>query len=291
MRAVLPFVLGLAALLAAAPVAAQRPIAERRAAAADGAIRIHNLAGSVRVIGWDRDSIVVRGTIGAGSEPFTMHVSGRNAKLGIWPASGEAPPAALEVHVPRRSQVWIKTESAPVLIDEVSGGLDISSVSGRIEVRGAPRELFAESMGGTIDLTVDTRVLRARTAGADIVVRGRVADAEVLSVSGNVTVENKQVTRGRFESVDGAVRYGGGIARGSIVEFITHSGAIDIALLRGSDAELTVSSFQGEVESLLQGKLIQRGGRGNRQYSLTLGRGGADIRVRTFKGQVRLGYR
>jgi DUF4097 and DUF4098 domain-containing protein YvlB len=278
-------------LLLAAPAAAQRPLDARRAAAADGAIRIHNLAGSVRVTGWDRDTIAVTGTVREGSEPFVLHVSGGNAKLGIWPGSGEALPSQLEVRVPRRSRVWIKTESADVVVQDVTGGVDVSSVSGAVEVRGAPGELFVETMAGAIDVTVDTRVLRARSAGSDITVRGRVRDAEVLSVSGTVTVENKQVERGRFESVDGSVRYRGGIGRGSSVEFITHSGDIDIALFRDVSARITVSSFQGAVESLLQGRLVQSGGKGNRQYALTLGDGGADLVVRTFKGRVRLGYR
>ena len=285
----LPLV-GLVLLLAAAPVAGQRPVHERRAATPDGAIRIHNLSGSVRVIGWDRDTIAVQGTAPSQGEPFALHVSGGNAKLGIWPGSGEAQPAQLEVRVPRGSRVWIKTESADVVVSAVTGSVDVSSVSGRIDVRGAPGEVFVESMAGPIELEVESRVLRARTAGADIILRGRVSDAQVLSVSGSVTVMNKQVERGRFESVDGRVRYHGGIARGSSVEFITHSGDIDIVLMRDVNARITVSSFQGSVESLLQGKLVQSGGKGNRQYALTLGTGGADLVVRTFKGSVRLGY-
>ncbi|HSJ13232.1 MAG TPA: DUF4097 family beta strand repeat-containing protein [Longimicrobiales bacterium] len=285
-----PLLLGFVALLAGVPAAAQRPLDERRAASPDGAIRIHNLAGSVRVIGWDRDTIAVRGTVRESGEPFVLHVAGSNAKLGVWPGSGEALPSELEVRVPRRSRVWVKTESADVSIDGVTGAVDVSSVSGGIEVRGAPGEVFVESMAGAIDVAVDARVLRARTAGADIVVQGRITDAQVLSVSGAVMVENKQVERGRFESVDGSVRYRGGVARASSVEFITHSGDIDVALLRGVSARVTVSSFQGEVESLLQGKLVQSGGKGNRQYAQTLGDGGADVVIRTFKGRVRLGY-
>jgi DUF4097 and DUF4098 domain-containing protein YvlB len=284
-------VIGLAAIpLCATPAAGQRTIAERRAARPDGAIRIHNLVGSVEVIGWDRDTIAVTGTVREGAEPFGFHVSGGGAKLGIWPGTGEALPSELRIQVPRRSRVSVKTESADVVISEVTGSVDVSSVSGRIVVRGSPGELFLESMAGPIEAEVASRVLRARSAGADITVRGLVADAEVLSVSGNVYVMNKRVARGRFESVDGRVQYRGGIAPGSSIEFITHSGDIDVALLRNANARIAVNSYQGEVESLLQGKLVQSGGKGNRQYALTLGTGGADLVVRTFKGRVRLGY-
>jgi len=50
-----------AGLLLAAPCAAkaQAPVNEVRAASPTGAVRIHNLVGTVRVTGWDRDSILV----------------------------------------------------------------------------------------------------------------------------------------------------------------------------------------------------------------------------------------
>src|SRR5690606_36017566 len=58
---VLPVAIGL--LLVAAPAAAQRKVAERLPAAPDGYVRVHNIAGSVKLIGWDRDSVAVTGTV------------------------------------------------------------------------------------------------------------------------------------------------------------------------------------------------------------------------------------
>jgi hypothetical protein len=282
-----PLVLALLLALPSA-AAAQNQINEVRPAAPGGAVRIQNLAGSVRVTGWDRDSIAVSGTVAGSGAPFVLHVVGANAKLGVFPDGDSAPTAKLEVRVPAGSRVWVKTSAADVIVRSVRGGVDVSTVSGRIEVRDQPAELYAESMGGEVLVEVETRLLRVRTAGSNITIRGRVADAEAYTVTGLVTILNKQVERGRFESVDGGIRYTGGIARTSAVEFATHGGDIDLALPSSLAADVRINSFQGTVQSEL-GKLARNSGskQGN-EYSLTLNGGGAEVIIRTFKGAVRL---
>lgn len=283
------FTLLFATLAALAPAAghAQRPARQAQPAAASGAIRIVNPAGSVTVTGWDRDSIAVES---AGPGKPELYVSGANAKVGFWGGDEDTAPAvALEVRVPAGSRVWVKTVTADVIVRAVGGGVDVSSVSGRIEVRGSPAEAYLESMGGAVVAEVETRLLRARTAGGDIEVRGRVMDAQVYTVSGRVDVVNKEVERGRFESVDGGIRYRGGVGRASSVEFVTHSGPIDIALPAGIDADIRISSFQGEVDNQLGGRMETVGGKlRSREAQLTLGRGGRELIVRTFKGAVTL---
>jgi len=257
-----------------------------RPASPVGAVRIQNLAGSVRVAGWDRDSIAVTGSVTGKGSPVQLHVAGANAK--VWVEESAAAVAHLEIRVPARARVWIRTGEADVSVTGVRGGVDVTTVSGSIDVRGQPSELYAESMGGPVAVEVDTRLLRVRTAGSDITISGRVADAEAYTVSGLITITNKQVERGRFESVDGGIRYRGGIARTSSVEFVSHAGDIELALPASLDADVRISSFQGTVKSEL-GKLVRSPAASTgAEYTLTLGGGGAEVIIRTFKGAVRL---
>lgn len=268
----------------------QRRIRQTVAADPAGAVRIHNLAGRVTVSGWDRDSIAVEGTVPNAGDAFHLGVHGAAAKLGVWgPEDGSVGEAELSVRVPAGSRVWIKTSSANVVVRDVRGGVDVASVSGSIDVRGSPAEAYLETLGGTIVAEVATRMLRARTAGGDIEVRGYVDDAQAYTVSGRISIMNKQVGRGRFESVDGGIRYRGGVARGSSVEFITHDGDIDAFFPPSLDAEIRISSYQGSVENTLGGTLAPVAGRmAGRDTSMVLGDGGAEVVFRTFRGTVRL---
>ena len=290
MRSITLLVVALGLALSAAGAHAQRRI--RRAVAADpaGAVRIHNLAGRVTVSGWSRDSIVVEGTVPNAADAFHLGVHGAAAKLGVWgPDDGSVGGAELSVRVPSGSRVWIKTAAADVVVRDVLGGVDVASVSGGIDVRGSPAEVYLESLAGTVVAEVNTRMLRARTAGGDIEVRGYVDDAQAYTVSGRISIMNKRVARGRFESVDGGIRYRGGMARGSSIEFITHDGDIDVFFPASLDAEIRVSSYRGSVENTLGGTLAPvPGGAGARDQSLVLGDGGAEVVIRTFRGTVRL---
>jgi len=58
-----PAALLLTALLAA-PLGAETPVDQRRPAALDGLVDIENMAGSIRVTGWDKAEIVVSGRLG-----------------------------------------------------------------------------------------------------------------------------------------------------------------------------------------------------------------------------------
>src|SRR5919204_3763163 len=164
-RASLRSVLAAAALAVgtlspAAPVlGAQQRINERSPIAATAMIRLTLItaSGSVRVIGWDRDSLAITGFVPAGNRFEAAYGAGfRAAKLFVdtdrEPALGGKPPApgkalALEVRVPSGCRLWIKGGGVDIDVTGVTGGLDLKLVRGQIRVVGAPRGLNAGGVG------------------------------------------------------------------------------------------------------------------------------------------------
>ena len=275
-------------LLVAAPVDAQRRINHRFRAAPETSIRIQNIAGSVKVRGWAHDSIAVRGVIHERpGEPFKVHSADGIVKIAVWDGASEnVPPSDFDIYVPARSQVWIRTASAGIFVNGVTGGVDVSSVGGRIEVAGSPRELIAESMDGELSLDVQTRLLRGKTMTGPIRVRGTISDVSVTSVNGNITVE-AIVDRGRFESVDGDVRYIGEPLRTAALDFVNHAGAVDLLLPAATSAAMIVSTHEGAVENEFRVPMRNVGSKlKGSEFQFTLGAGDARINVRTFRGRV-----
>jgi hypothetical protein len=261
---------------------------ERFAASSTGFIRIHAIDGSVRVTGWDRDSVVVAGVVHeTRTDRFEVAGSYTGTKMGFFGEGGELKPARIEVTVPAGSQVWVKTAGADVFVDGLTGGVDLYSVSGRIEIAGQPREVFVESMGGDIALDAETRTVRAKSASGDITLRGSVADVIATTVSGTLTATGGGFERARLESVDGDIRYDGPIRRASWLDFINHSGAVELMLPRAAAADFSITMFEGGFED---GFGVRASWGGNklkgRQLTFTLGSGGAHVSVRNFKGQT-----
>lgn len=280
---------GILLCVAAVPVSAQRNLNERIAAAPGVSVQIMNIAGSVKVTGWDRDSIAVTGTVhDTPTERFAIHRSEAGVRIGIWDTTVErVPPSTIEVRVPARSQVWVRTGSASIFASGLSSGIDVNSVGGDIEIRGSPREVFAESMTGVIVLDVRSAVARAKTVTSTIRIHGVITNASATSVSGNILIEHADIARGSFESVDGELRFVGTIRPAATLGFVTHAGAVEFLLPAATAAEFRVGTYEGSLTNEFDVPVRTTASKikGSEQ-GFTLGRGGAQVNVRTFRGRV-----
>ena len=277
---------------------AQQRVDQRYPVAPTASIRLSLIVpmATVRVIGWDRDTIAIRGSIGAGDR-FAGGVL--DTKLGakfyvesqraIKEKKAVGKPPWLELRVPARSRLWIKGGGADIDIREINGSLDVSIVSGRIHVAGAPREVNAEAMDGDIEIEGTIPWLRAKSAAGTVTLRGGGEDIALASVSGNVTVNGAPITRGRFETVTGDIRFSGSAPRDGALTFDSHSGAVELAVPQKIQADFDFTTISGSISNGLTGaRAVGSGDMRGRELGLSNGGGGARIVVRTFKGAITL---
>jgi DUF4097 and DUF4098 domain-containing protein YvlB len=258
---------------------------------ANGAVRVHALVGTVTVRGWDRDSVTVRGNLGAGNR--LLGGGGRTGVKLFVEAENDRQPAAstLEVMVPTRAKVWIKTATADVTVSGVNGSLDLYVIGGTIDVTGNPADVNAEAIDGSIIVRGSPGWVRAKSASGTVTLRGTSRDATLSTVSGRIVVDGSAAPRGvfergRFESVTGDISFQGGIERGADVRFDSHGGSVTVMLpSRGADLEVT--TIAGTIRNEASSARPQAGryGRGA-ELKTTVGNGGAALSVRTFKGAI-----
>ncbi len=272
-------------LLAAAPVAAQDRVARRWAARPDVSVRVTIAAGMVVVAGWDRDSVLVTGTVPPAAGRFAGGGDPHAIKVAVEPPdAGEPGIAVLEVHVPRGASVLLKGVTTNVDVSGISGDLDVAVGNGRVHVEGAPRTIVAEALDGNIEVVGPAADVRVRSAGGTITLRGLRGDVSASSVSGPVLVGGAAVRRGRLESVSGEVSFKGAVREGGSLEVLTHSGDVELRLLPTTSADFDLGVPADRLVSEFRGERRARPGR----VLLTTGNGGAAVTVRTFKGRVRL---
>lgn len=256
---------------------------------ADGAIRITNLVGSVRVTGWDRDSVSLRGSLPKGDKLF-MGGSATGMKMFIEPMNDRNPqPSRLDVMVPARAGVWVKTATAEIEVSGVTGQLDLYVVGGTISVTGDPAELNAEAIDGDIHVNGSPGWLRAKSASGEVTLKGSSRDIALSTVSGGITINGAKLERAKIESVTGSIRFNGDIEKGAAVDFDTHSGALDITIPRQTGADFEITSIAGTINNELNFSRVAKGryGRGS-ELVMTNGSGGSRVSVRSFKGPVTL---
>ena len=283
---------GVAAILMfSLPLVAQKKIERRLPLGMEGALRIHNMVGSVVVHGWNKDTVLVRGTLGAG-DSFYMGGGYTGAKMFVESVNDRNPkPTRLEIWVPERVRLWIKTATANIDVSDVSGGLDLYVVSGTIEVRGNPRELNAEAIDGDIHITGSPSWVRAKSATGAITLQGASSDAGLSTVSGPIKVDGGAgvFERTKIETVTGNIGFAGRLERGGAFDFDSHGGSIDIAIPEKTGATFSVVTIAGSITNNLsrKGPIPGRFGRGA-ELMAEAGDGGAKVSVRTFKGPITL---
>lgn len=287
----------LALLILTFPLAtatAQQKVDIHRAATPTVSVRLGGAVASVRVVGWQHDSIAIVGALGAGSKmdggPFNVSGPVQGMKFFV-DAVDEAALRGnkLELRVPRNARVWIKAGSADIDVSGVTGGLDLNIVGGSVRVNGKPRELMVESMDGAVTVSGAVGYGRIKTATGDITLEGKGEDMTLSTVSGTIRVGDGSVERGRFESVTGPIIFASELVRGGDTRFDTHSGSIELRLARRTDVEIDAQTVTGSIENAWSSTRPASGreGRGM-ELGVSSGMGGARVSIRSFKGNVKL---
>jgi hypothetical protein len=281
---------GILALAATGATRAQTPAPVLAARALDvGApINIFNPAGSVHIIAWDRDSMVVRGRVPK-SARFYYGGSARGVKFGLdgGPDGRDAPPCDLVVYVPRGSPVAAKSASAAITGESASGSF--YSATGSIHLTGTASSVEAETISGDLNLDVTAPWIRARTGDGHLLLRGSPQDVDASTIGGTLDIASPELSRGRFASVTGDIHYVGAPRAGAILDFSNHSGAVELLLPRPARGVFDLSTVVGEIVNGLSSVRPALDATGNaRTLRLDLGPNGGHVSVRTFKGAIRV---
>ncbi len=260
----------------------QGPLDERKQAARDGTVKISSAAGSVHVMGWNRDTVAVTGTLGPGAD-LEFQSGNRETRIRIAVQGRDpperVPPSDIVVRVPRQSSVAVRTVAAAIEISGVNGSADVESQTGDIRVSGSVRTVYAESAGGNVQLDVSTKVARAKTVDGDITVRGARGYLDVSTVSGTAHVMGREVWETEMTSVSGDITFEGSFSREGTLYVESHSGTIELVLPSNQGADFDIVSVTGNVEN----SFSRASG-----PTFSIGGGGTQVKIKSFKGLVRI---
>lgn len=253
---------------------------------ADGSIRVFNPAGTIRIIGWDKDSVRWVGELAPGQQLFGGG-SPRMAKVGV---GGADAAARLTVQVPRRAKVVIDAAESGVDVEGVRGPIEISGGGGAIRLTGSPVRVTIQTVDGAVTLTGGPfRSTEVRTAGGMIRVEGARGELVLSSVTGAIFAEADSITRGGITTVAGVIRLGASVDPTGTLTVESHGGDIQLRFDPGAGLEVVATAFGGNIENTLSAARPRpvRNGRGQ-QLGTTVGNGGGTVTVTSFKGRVRI---
>lgn len=195
-----------------------------------------------------------------------------------------------KVSLPRGTSVTLKSVSGDVSLEKVEGEASVSSVSGEIVVTDVQNLQTAKSVSGDVRVT-DARSRRdaeISSVSGDVTIRGVEArELTISSVSGDVEIVDGSCERASMKSVSGDLRYQGRLSSGGRYEFNSHSGEVTLLIPEDVGFELEASTFSGDIDTEFEMQ-VQSVGRRRQNLRGVVGDGSAIIEAKTFSGDVRL---
>jgi DUF4097 and DUF4098 domain-containing protein YvlB len=174
----------------------------------------------------------------------------------------------------------------------VHGEIEAHAQSGDIEVRDAGDRLEVETLSGDVDVQGVRGDVAIHTLSGDVTLARAAAGVEVETVSGDIDLGGMTSRQVRTNSTSGDLTFSGTIVDGGRYEFQTHSGELRLELPDNVGAQLSLSTFSGEIDSAFPITLIAGdhgiGAAQAKKMNFSLGKGTARIIAETFSGDVTL---
>ena len=256
---------------------------------ARGTVNVNCPGGEVVITGTDRNQLVVKARTERGAIRFVS--SGSNATLE--PMSGRGcSDARFEVSMPSGARLVANTWSGSLRVSGVQGDVEAHAQSGDIVVRDAGDNLEVQTLSGDISVHGVRGVANIHTLSGDVTLEWARGNVEIETVSGDITLRDVVSRQVRTNSTSGDLEFGGTIVSAGRYEFTTHSGELRLALPANVGAQLSLSTFSGEIDSAFPITLTPGahgiGSSQAKKLNFSLGQGSARIIAETFSGDVTL---
>lgn len=281
----------LAGILLAPVALAGTRIDESASAHPHGQVEISNVAGSIKVAGWDREQVQVRGTLGKGAERLEFVPEGKHTliKVIVPRNSRHVSGSELEVMVPEGSRVTATAVSSDVEVRDVRGSLRIQSVSGRIDAEVFDEDVEAKTVSGDFEIRGHGMplLLTVATVSGDGRITGVGGELVAQSVTGDLEIESDALSRARLRTTNGDIDIRTGLAEGARFDLEAINGDMRLDILDEVNAEFDIETFNGSIDNAFgpDPVRISKYAPGS-ELRFTQGDGDARIRIKTLNGGI-----
>lgn len=279
--------------LAIAPAWAKTAIDEVADAHPRGEVEISNVAGEIRVTGWDRDQVKVTGTLGEGSDQLVFERDGRRTliKVEVPKRSRNVGSSDLNVMVPEESRLSVTAVSADIYVSGVRGAQRIQSVSGEIETEIFEEDVETKTVSGDFQVRGHDRpaLLTLTTVSGDGRVRDIRGELVVQSVTGSLEITSEELERARLRTTNGDIDLRTGLGPEARFDMEAINGDLLLDILGDVDAYFDIETFNGSISNSFGPEPVRASKYApGRELRFTHGEGKARVRIKTLNGEVTL---
>jgi DUF4097 and DUF4098 domain-containing protein YvlB len=263
---------------------------ETRDLAADGHVRVENLAGRVEMTVWDKTKIEIKGELGDDVEEVQISATGNGIQIRVKNKRNvrNIDGTDLYLRVPLAASIEVETVSADIDMDGSAGeSIVLNTVSGDVDAQASPQRLEIQTVSGEVEFVGSIFRSSVETVSGDISLSGVHGEIEISTVSGDVSLIAEEVDRGRFESVSGDMKLDLAINDNSRLASESMSGDLVLRLPAAQQGGFEVQTYSGDIRSDFgESARVSRGPGSVLKYHE--GNNGALIRLESFSGDIQI---
>lgn len=246
-------------------------------------VNVHG--GEISVRTWARNAVRVEAEPGNRTR---VEITRSGSTLDVRTEGRRGPPELMELTITVPD--WMPLDLAGVYTDiavtGVRGPVSAETVQGEVRVEGGNGLVSLRSVQGPVSLTGGKGRIEVSSVNEDVEVSGSSGEISAETVNGSVTLTRVDATSVAATTVNGDVAYDGPVRNGGRYGLSSHNGDLTLAVTEGTNATVSVSTFNGEFESEFPVTLTDT--RKGRRFSFTLGSGSAQVTLESFQGSIRL---
>jgi DUF4097 and DUF4098 domain-containing protein YvlB len=245
-------------------------------------LEVNAHAGEIVVRAWNRNAVRVRAEL----EPRARLVVDRSmAVVSVHTSGHRGGQTQYDITVPSWMGVSLHGVNTTMTVDGVQAGIRVETVNGDIGVKGGAGLVSLNTVEGSVTLEGAKGRIEVESVNADVTVKNSEGEVRAETVNGGIILAGVRAESVDAGTVNGDLLYDGPIRPGGRYRLVTHNGDVTITVPAGTDARVSISTFQGDFESDFPVTLTERRGK---RFDFTLGNGGAAIDLESFQGTIRL---
>ena len=217
-----------------------------------GLVKISNVTGSLRVVGWDKNVVKVSGKLGKNVQGVNFTVTDSETDIRVrYPKNLDNKGAWITVKVPHYSILRVSTVSANVTIVECQGAIDANTVSGSLVMYKVDGAIKAKSISGDLRISGGSEIVEVDTTSGRIDLHYCNGKVLANTVSGRVDITSEHINELKVKTTSGTINYRGGFLPKGSYNVKSVSGDIHLRLPEGTKANFTTKSMSGMTRTNL----------------------------------------
>ena len=248
-------------------------------------LEVGSYAGEITVTTWNRSAVRVEADPTGRS---TVQIDRNATTLSVRTQGRRGPPASVDLRV--TAPAWMALDlsgvNTEIRVVGARGAISAETVQGDVQVEGGEGLVSLRSVQGSVSLAGAKGRLEVHSVNADVEVSASSGEITAETVNGDVTLSRVDGTSVTATSLNGDVEYDGPIRNGGRYALSTHNGGITVTVAEGTNAAVSVSTFNGEFASEFPVTLTES--RKGKRFGFTLGSGSAQVTLESFQGSIEL---